>query len=90
MASPKKRFQCGGVVASVWENEQTGDDGTFTVEVVRFSRRYKNSEGKWRSSASFRKNDLPKLEVVCRKAYEFLNVREVAKETETASVAEGN
>lgn len=88
MASPKKRFRCGGVSASVWENEQTTSDGTFTVESVTFSRRYRKSDGQWDSVSSFRKNDLPKLEVVCRKAYEFLNAKRTKDDPETASPGE--
>ena len=88
MASPKKRFRCGGVSASVWENEQTTSDGTFTIESVTFSRRYRKSDGQWDSVSSFRKNDLPKLEVVCRKAYEFLNTKETEQELKTEGAAE--
>lgn len=75
MANPKKRFKCGGVTAAVWENEQTANDGTFTVKSVTFSRRYKKSDGEWDSTSSFRKNDLPKLQVVCQQAYEYLNAK---------------
>jgi len=86
MANPKKRFKCGGVTASVWENEQTANDGAFTVESVSFSRRYRKSDGEWDSAASFCKNDLPKLQVVCQQAYEFLN----AKQPQTESSGEGD
>jgi len=84
MANPKKRFRCGAVFAAVWENEQTANDGTFTVESVTFSRRYRKSDGEWDSTSSFRKNDLPKIEIVCRKAYEFLNAKRTKKGPETA------
>ena len=86
MANPKKRFRCGGVFASVWENEQMANDGTFTVESVTFSRRYKKGNGEWDSTSSFRKNDLPKVAVVCQKAYEFLN----SKQPQTKSSGEGD
>ncbi len=75
MANPKKRFVCGGVQVAIWENEQTANDRTFTVESVTFSRRYKKSDGEWDSASSFRKNDLPKLQVVCQRAYEYLNAK---------------
>jgi hypothetical protein len=83
MSSPKKRFRCGGVAASVWENERTADGRTFTVESVTFSRRYKKNDGSWDSSSSFRPNDLPKLQVVCVRAYEYLNAKEPDRESET-------
>jgi hypothetical protein len=80
MNSPKKKFQCGGVVATVWENEQTGNEGAFTVESVGFSKRYKRNDGSWDSTNSFRKNDLPKIQLVCQKAYEYLNERRTDQE----------
>jgi len=88
MAKPKKTFKCGGVRAKIWENEQTGDKGPFVVKSVSFDRSYKKSDGKWDSSPYFRKNDLPKLEVVCRKAFEFLNKRQKEQEPEVDSSRE--
>ncbi|MBW2124006.1 MAG: hypothetical protein JRH07_19475 [Deltaproteobacteria bacterium] len=81
MSSPKKRFVCGGVSASVWEDERESSGGTFLAKSVTFSRRYKRSDGEWDSTSSFKKNDLPRLEVVCRRAYEFLNERDGKKDT---------
>jgi len=90
MSNLKKRFRFGCVQASIWANERSGGSGTFVVDSVRFSRRYKKKDGKWTSSVSFRKNDIPKLRLVCDKVYEFLNTREVEKNPETASGTEGN
>lgn len=45
-------------------------------------------EGACGSSTSFRKNDLPKLEVVCRRAYEFLNRTQVQEDREGQAVGE--
>lgn len=75
MSSAKKRFVCGGVSASVWQCERESGTGAFLAEFVTFSKRYKKSDGQWDSTCSFRKNDLPKLEVVLRQAYEFLNAK---------------
>jgi hypothetical protein len=76
MGRAKKRFVCGGVSASVWEQERESDGDVFLAESVTFSRRYKNQSGGWSSTKSFRKNDLPRLQVVSQRAYEFLNERD--------------
>ena len=88
---PRKILRCGGVRAVVWRNEQTSGDGdSFTVESVKFNRRYRKNDGEWDSSTSFRKNDLPKLAVVCQRAYEYLNMKESEKESETQPAVDGD
>ncbi len=76
MSKARKRFVCGGVSASVWQREREADGGTFVAESVTFSRRYRRSNGTWSTARSFGKNDLPRLAVVCQKAYVFLNERD--------------
>jgi hypothetical protein len=85
MAKPKKRFRSGGVRAAVWVNERTTSEGIFRAESITFSRRYKKSDGQWDSTGVFRKNDLPKLEVVLRQVYEFLNTKEIQQESKGKS-----
>ena len=46
---------------------------------VAVERNYKDKEGNWKSTNTFRVQDLPKVELVCRQAYEYLNS---AKDTE--------
>ena len=82
MSKPKKTFRCGGVNLSVWENQRKVDNRTFSVESVTLTRRFKNGEGEWDSSSSFGKNDIPKIRVVCQKAYEYMNSGESEEESE--------
>jgi len=90
MNKPTKRFVCGGVEAGIWENEQTAGDRTFTTRSVSLSRRYRNSNGEWGWSTSFRKNDLPKVAVVCDEAYRYLNTKEADEEHEGSTPAESD
>jgi len=83
MSKPKKTFRCGRVNLSVWENQRKVDNRTFTVESVTLTRRFINGEGEWDSSSSFGKNDIPKIQVVCQRAYEFMNASESEEEAET-------
>lgn len=78
MPQPLKRFVAGAVQASVWENEQKAKDGQeFLTKTVRVERRYKDDKsGDWKSTSGFRPSDLPRVELVARKAFEFLALTE--------------
>jgi len=83
MADVERRFKCGSVTATVWANERENQGGKFSVGSVSFARRYKKADGQWASSESFGKNDLPKLQIVAGKAYEYLNESKVGQPQET-------
>ncbi len=69
-----KKFQCGGVNVAIWENEIETANGPQTVERVTIERRYKDEKdgGAWKSTNSYRMNELPKAILVLQKAYEAL------------------
>lgn len=73
---PKKKFKCGGVTASVWENSaevmRDGNKVMSTFETIVVERTYKDKDGEWKKTNNFRKNDLPKVSLVTQKAYEFV------------------
>jgi hypothetical protein len=72
MPKPEKKFQCGGIEASVFENEvsQQGKP-PLRIKKVSFQKRYKTADG-WKSSYSLDVNDLPRAILVLRKVYEYL------------------
>lgn len=73
---PEKKFMAGAVSASIWLNEgksQQGEDVEFRT--VSVQRAYKDKAGEWQHTATFRVNDLPKLALVCGKAYEYLTMK---------------
>lgn len=67
---PEKRFVASPVVATVWLNRKKEELGTFRT--ISLSRNYKDKEGSWQSTNTFRVNDLPKAMVALNKAYEYL------------------
>ena len=71
MPKPEKRFQSGGIEASIFENEIQHNGKTVKVKKVVFQKRYKSAEG-WKSTYSLDINDIPKAVLVLSKAYEFL------------------
>jgi hypothetical protein len=70
---PVKRFQAGGVVASIWKNTFRGRDGTdVDLLAVTVDRRYKDAGGAWKSSASFRVNEIPRAILLLSKAFDHM------------------
>lgn len=88
MARPEKRFRCGGCDAAVFENEISRGGKILKVKKVSFQKRYKNSEGEWKTTYSLDVNEIPKAILVLSKAYEYLVIGNGAGESGN-SIEEG-
>ncbi len=66
--APEKKFRAGAISATVWKNP--GKTGEYRT--VQLTRSFRDKNDTWKTTSSFRINDLPKLSVVANKAYEFL------------------
>ncbi|MBU1112180.1 MAG: hypothetical protein ABIG93_01965 [archaeon] len=75
---PKKKYRAGAVVATVWENKgkspSNGEENTYNT--ISLERVYQDKDSNWKSTNSFRLNDLPKVQAVMHKAYADLVVKE--------------
>ena len=73
---PVKKFKAGAIDAAVWRNvNQQGKDGGDVVSYsLSMERRYKDKEGEWQGTNTFRTNDLPKAALVLDRAYEFITM----------------
>ena len=70
---PVKKFQAGAISAALWPNKMTLKDGRQIETLsVTLDRRYRDSDGEWKSSGSLKEADIPKAMLVLAKAYEFL------------------
>ena len=70
---PVRKFKAGAIFVSIWSNKSQNDGEYKTISLER---RYTDKEGNWKSTNSFRINDLPKVQMVMQKAYEFLVLNE--------------
>ena len=66
-------IKVGGVVATIWRNE---NDGKVSLSVT-LERTYKDRNGEWKKSRSFRQNDLPKALLALQQAFEHLALSRV-------------
>ena len=80
MAGPERRFRCDTCEASVFENEITAAGKQIKVKKVAFQKRYKNSDGEWKSTYSLDVNEIPKAILALSKAYEYLTMGQAAGE----------
>ncbi|MDD5086316.1 MAG: hypothetical protein PHV16_01045 [Candidatus Nanoarchaeia archaeon] len=86
---PEKKFSTGVISATIWKNKGIGRNGNpVDFRTVSLQRRYKDSNGEWKSTNSLRTNDLPKASLVLDKAYEYLVLREEGKDSENVEIEE--
>ena len=83
---PEKEFRAGLVKASVWENEKQNDKGdTVTYFSVKIEKSYKTKDDKgndiWKTSNTYFREDIPKLQLVAAKAFEYIALTESKEET---------
>lgn len=71
---PIKEYRVGGTItASVWRNETQEGDRTIVNHSVQIQKRYfDKADQEWKTSGSFFPDDLPRLELAVRKAYEYI------------------
>ncbi len=75
--SPERKFRASPVTATIWTNEAKGKDGeTNLFRTITLDRTYKDKEGSWKKTNSFRVNDLPKAVLVLNKAFEYVSIKE--------------
>ena len=85
---PVAKFSAAGVSSALWSNEIRTSSGAKTILKASLSRRYKDSNGEWKSSGSFSRNEIP-LAIHClQKAFERILDEEHSQEPETGAVEE--
>jgi hypothetical protein len=68
--TPIAKFKAGQVSAALWENEIEAGGRPATILKATIQRRYKDTDGRWKSSTSFSRNEIP-LAVHClQKAFD--------------------
>ena len=69
---PISKFKAGMVSAAIWENQIEVKGKTVPILKATVQRRYKDSNGTWKSSGSFSRNEIP-LAIYClQQAFETM------------------
>jgi hypothetical protein len=83
MKKPLMKFRAShGVSAAIWENNAEVNGRSVTMLKATVERRYKDSNGDWKSSGSFGRNELPMAILVMCQAFSKI----VSQEQESDSV----
>jgi hypothetical protein len=72
---PVKTFSAGHVQAAVWCNQEQREGYTFLKYSVRIQKQYKK-DNEYQETDYYFEGDLADLELVARKAREFVRIRE--------------
>ena len=72
MGKPEKTFRVGACSASVFGNEIDAKGGKVTIKTVSLQRAYKDKDGNFQHTNSFKPNDIPKAVLALAKAYDYL------------------
>lgn len=73
MAEPVMKFRAGAIQTAVWKNVNKGkNNADFTSYSVTWERGYKDKDGKWQSSQSLMTADIPKLQLLLAKCYDWI------------------
>ena len=67
-SQPIETIRIGGVKAVIWENIGEGNRKFHTTSI---SRSYMGDDGAWNETNTYLPDQLPKLELAVRKAFEF-------------------
>lgn len=64
---PIKKFKVGSVEVALWENEST--KGKFLSSTL--NRSFKDQNGEWKTTSSFRVNDIPCAVMALQEAFKY-------------------
>ncbi|MBN1489908.1 MAG: hypothetical protein JXA69_08325 [Phycisphaerae bacterium] len=70
--APLKKFSAGSISCAIWENPTTVNGQKVNILKATVERRYKDSDGQWKSSGSFSRNEIPLVQYVLGKAFEAI------------------
>ena len=76
--APVKEFRAGQIKASLWINSKDNGKGdTVQYYSVKIVKSYKpKNEDEWKTSNSYFREDLPKVQLVAAKAFEYISLTE--------------
>lgn len=74
--APVHQIKVGSIALSVWENEVGKGKDAFTAQSVSIQKNYKDKNGEWKSSGSFKFTELMNIIIACQEALKFKYLKE--------------
>lgn len=86
---PVKVFRAGrGLRVAIWRNEVQVRDRTVARHSVKLEKRYCDDKGVWQDSDYLFDDELPRVGLLLRKAFEFIVLTEDDNDDDVSSAAE--
>ncbi len=83
--APIKVIRVGTVSASVWKDEVDKNGTTVVRYSIRIQKRFRQDDGEWKNTDYFFPEELPKLQLVTAKAFEYISLKESEESSDTSS-----
>jgi hypothetical protein len=81
---PLHTVRIGNIKASIWENQSNTGKNFYTTTMARS---YRDEHDQWHESVMFFTDDLPKIELATKKAFEFIYMRAAERKQPTQEQA---
>ena len=86
--NPIRKLRAGAVFCAIWRNDVNVAGRTVPMLKASVERRYQATDGTWKSSGSFTRNEIPLVMHVLQQAFELMIKHEnAAKENESNDLA---
>ena len=87
-SNPVRKLRAGAISCAIWRNNVNVAGRTVPMLKASVERRYQASDGVWKSSGSFTRNEIPLVMYVLHQAFELMIKHgNAAKEHETDDLA---
>ena len=84
---PIKEFRVGSIKAAIWRNDVQQGERTVVQYSVKVQRSYYDKDSKqWKPTDFFFPNDLPRLQLVVAKAFEYVSLNGDEADADATSV----
>lgn len=80
---PVKEFRVGRIKVAIWKNESEKDGKTVIQHSIKIQKSFRNDDGEYQETNNYFPDELPKLALAVRKAYEFVALRERSPEDDS-------
>ena len=83
---PIKKFRINNISAAIFQNEIEKDERTFTRYSVQIQKQFRRDDGSWQLTNTFFPEELPKLQLLAAKSFEFVSLQETQDLEESVPV----
>lgn len=77
---PDWKLNTGGISVTIWKDLKEKNGKNFSYYALRIERNFKNSNGDWQKTNSFRQKDIPNLIFLLNEAYRWLLTKDRSNE----------